>query len=49
MPPPTRDISHKDDVLDVIAHQRRERNARAQDDETQEPQDPPFPPMLLRR
>ncbi|KAK0533627.1 DNA replication licensing factor MCM7 [Tilletia horrida] len=29
MPPPTRDISHKDDVLDVIMHQRRERNARA--------------------
>ncbi|CAD6921573.1 unnamed protein product [Tilletia controversa] len=29
MPDPTRDISHKDDVLDVIMHQRRERNARA--------------------
>lgn len=30
MPPPTKDISHKDDVLDVIMHQRAERNARAQ-------------------
>lgn len=29
MPPPTKDISHKDDVLDVIMHQRAERNARA--------------------
>lgn len=29
MPEPTKDISHKDDVLDVIMHQRRERNARA--------------------
>lgn len=28
MPDPTKDISHKDDVLDVIMHQRRERNAR---------------------
>ncbi|CAO1630747.1 unnamed protein product [Parajaminaea phylloscopi] len=30
MPEPTKDISHKDDVLDVIMHQRRERNARAE-------------------
>ncbi|CAO1623371.1 unnamed protein product [Jaminaea pallidilutea] len=29
MPTPSKDISHKDDVLDVIMHQRRERNQRA--------------------
>lgn len=30
LPEPTKDISHKDDVLDVIMHQRRERNARVE-------------------
>ncbi|KAE8246651.1 hypothetical protein A4X13_0g5688 [Tilletia indica] len=61
MPPPTRDISHKDDVLDVIMHQRRERNARAAADAGGaqgdapdgaaggQEEDAPFPPMLLRR
>ncbi|CAO1636883.1 unnamed protein product [Sympodiomycopsis kandeliae] len=34
MPEPTKDISHKDDVLDVIMHQRRERNARAAQGQT---------------
>jgi DNA replication licensing factor MCM7 len=36
MPEATKDISHKDDVLDVIMHQRRERNARAQNISTLE-------------
>ncbi|PWZ00443.1 putative DNA replication licensing factor [Testicularia cyperi] len=55
MPPPSKDISHKDDVLDVIRHQRLERNARtienaenpaiAEDDASENI----FPPVLLRR
>ncbi|KAL9937228.1 hypothetical protein V8E36_003637 [Tilletia maclaganii] len=58
MPPPTRDISLKDDVLDVIMHQRRERNARAaqeagggaaEEGGAGQEDEAPFPPMLLRR
>ncbi|EST06977.1 MCM N-terminal domain protein [Kalmanozyma brasiliensis GHG001] len=55
IPEPSKDISHKDDVLDVIRHQRQERNART----TEAAQDPSqggtgedadtFPPTLLRR
>lgn len=44
MPNPTKDISHHDDVLDVIIHQRREKNiANGQDGQNM------FPPMLTRR
>jgi hypothetical protein len=44
MPNPTKDISHHDDVLDVIIHQRREKNlANGQDGQNL------FPPMLTRR
>lgn len=44
MPNPTKDISHHDDVLDVIIHQRREKNlANGQDGQNI------FPPMLTRR
>jgi DNA replication licensing factor MCM7 len=44
MPNPTKDISHHDDVLDVIIHQRREKNlANGQDGQNL------FPPMLMRR
>jgi DNA replication licensing factor MCM7 len=44
MPNPTKDISHLDDVLDVIIHQRREKNlANGQDGQNL------FPPMLTRR
>jgi DNA replication licensing factor MCM7 len=44
MPIPTKDISEKDEVIDVILHQRRERNDR-QTDESQGA----FPEHLLRR
>jgi DNA replication licensing factor MCM7 len=43
MPQPTKDISDQDEVIDVILHQRRERNEQlegAQDG---------FPEHLLRR
>ncbi|KAG8855574.1 Mcm2-7 hexameric complex component [Serendipita sp. 411] len=44
MPAPTKDISHHDDVLDIIIHQRREKNiANGQDGQNV------FPPMLTRR
>lgn len=43
MPTPTKDISEQDEVIDVILHQRRERNERL--DSTQEG----FPTHLLRR
>ena len=43
MPEPTKDISEQDEVIDVILHQRRERNERL--DSTQEG----FPTHLLRR
>ncbi|SPO31850.1 probable DNA replication licensing factor [Ustilago trichophora] len=58
VPQPSKDISHKDDVLDVIRHQRMERNARtvesAEDpnDAGVAPEDASdniFPPVLLRR
>lgn len=44
MPQPTKDLSAKDDVLDVIMHQRRERNT-----ENEEAGQAMFPPALLRR
>ena len=43
MPQPTKDISDQDEVIDVILHQRRERNEQI--DGTQEG----FPDHLLRR
>lgn len=43
MPVPTKDISEQDEVIDVILHQRRERNERL--DGAQEG----FPDHLLRR
>lgn len=44
MPNPTKDISHHDDVRDVIIHQRREKNlANGQEGQNL------FPPMLMRR
>jgi DNA replication licensing factor MCM7 len=43
MPSPTKDISDHDEVIDVILHQRRERNR--QSDGTTEG----FPDHLLRR
>lgn len=43
MPQPTKDISEHDEVIDVILHQRRERNER-----TEGAQDG-FPDHLLRR
>ncbi|KAN0064151.1 DNA replication licensing factor MCM7 [Thecaphora frezii] len=51
MPNPDKDISHKDDVLDVIRHQRMERNARTVEgqQETQDDEADVFPPVLLRR
>ncbi|CDS01270.1 probable DNA replication licensing factor [Sporisorium scitamineum] len=58
VPEPSKDISHKDDVLDVIRHQRMERNVRtvesAEDpnDAGAAPEDASdnvFPPVLLRR
>lgn len=36
LPEPTTDVSYKDDVLDVIIHQRKLRNARLQQDATDE-------------
>ncbi|KAK6199443.1 DNA replication licensing factor MCM7 [Scheffersomyces amazonensis] len=36
MPEPTKDISYKDDVLDVILHQRKLRNLRLQQDRSEE-------------
>lgn len=44
MPPPTKDISSKDDVLDVIMHQRREKNSQNEEEGS-----PQFPPALVRR
>lgn len=58
IPEPSKDISHKDDVLDVIRHQRIERNARTVEsaENPTESGVPPedaseniFPPVLLRR
>ena len=43
MPVPTKDISEHDEVIDVILHQRRERNERTEG--VQEG----FPDHLLRR
>jgi DNA replication licensing factor MCM7 len=43
MPTPTKDISDKDEVIDVILHQRRERN------ESLDGQQEGFPDHLLRR
>jgi DNA replication licensing factor MCM7 len=44
MPPPTKDISDQDEVIDVILHQRRERNFQLEGTQQTE-----FPPHLLRR
>ena len=50
MPDPDRDISEKDDVLDVIRHQRLERNAmNEQQEESMGEVAEVFPPTLLRR
>ncbi|KAF9265675.1 MCM-domain-containing protein [Marasmius fiardii PR-910] len=43
MPIPTKDISDQDEVIDVLLHQRRERNARIDGGQTG------FPDHLLRR
>ena len=43
MPTPTKDISDKDEVMDILLHQRRERN------EQTEGQQEGFPAHLLRR
>lgn len=40
LPPPTKDISEQDEVIDVILHQRRERNEQTPEG---------FPDHLLRR
>ena len=42
MPVPTKDISEFDEVIDVILHQRRERNERVEGNQG-------FPDHLLRR
>jgi DNA replication licensing factor MCM7 len=44
LPPATKDISDKDEVIDVILHQRRERNLSMEGGS-----DIPFPDHLLRR
>lgn len=44
MPPPTKDISDQDEVIDVILHQRRERNEALEGTQQAE-----FPAHLLRR
>ncbi|KAF2454867.1 putative DNA replication licensing factor Mcm7 [Lineolata rhizophorae] len=53
MPRPTRDITFKDDVLDIIMSQRTKRNEqiRESQDETMDPDvaDSIFPPALTRR
>ena len=50
LPPPDRDISDKDDVLDVIRHQRMERNVQnEQAEENAGEVAEVFPPTLLRR
>lgn len=54
MPEPTSDISYKDEVLDVILHQRRQRNERIRQEENLDPDAPLadaeiFPPQLTRR
>lgn len=50
LPAPDRDMSDKDDVLDVIRHQRMERNAvNAQEEENAGEELEMFPPTLLRR
>lgn len=44
MPTSTKDLSETDEVIDVILHQRRERNQQLEN--TQQPE---FPAHLLRR
>ena len=44
MPQPTKDITQEDDVLDVIMHQRREKNAENEANDLDG-----FPPQLMRR
>jgi len=48
MPVPTKDISEHDEVIDVILHQRRERNERMQGERLDGVQEG-FPNHLLRR
>lgn len=43
MPPPTKDISEYDEVIDVILHQRRQRNDQIEGGQEK------FPDHLLRR
>jgi DNA replication licensing factor MCM7 len=43
MPQPTKDISDQDEVIDVILHQRRERNEQLEGNQDG------FPEHLLRR
>ena len=43
IPPPTRDISDYDEVIDVILHQRRQRNEQIEGGQER------FPDHLLRR
>jgi DNA replication licensing factor MCM7 len=45
MPNPTKDISEHDEVIDVIMHQRAERNSQLEESQ----QDTGFPAHLLRR
>ncbi|KAF1836620.1 DNA replication licensing factor CDC47 [Decorospora gaudefroyi] len=54
LPPPTRELNFKDDVLDVIMTQRSKRNERMQelqgvDDAAQAAPESMFPPALTRR
>lgn len=44
MPPPTKDVSDKDDVTELIMEQRRKRNQEAGREEADQ-----FPPTLTRR
>lgn len=44
MPAPTKDLTSKDDVLDVIMHQRKEKNAQNEEEGLVT-----FPPNLTRR
>lgn len=44
MPAPTKDVSDKDDVTELIMEQRRKRNQEAGREETDQ-----FPPTLTRR
>ncbi|KAK4058734.1 DNA replication licensing factor MCM7 [Microbotryomycetes sp. JL221] len=49
LPPPSLDMSDKADVLDVIHHQRQQRNLQLQQEQGGEDEDNLFPPDLMRR